>query len=113
MGRHAARPLCGGPDRPKRFSYSRVVEAHERIGGNGEGVEALAKANLEAELQAAFDAGTSPTSGRSDQSRCLVFPRATCQLLRCVANAIDERGVGAFRQKKTNDVRVPPPRGNV
>jgi len=53
-------------DRPRLFDrhivlpellYSRVVEAHERVGANGEVVEALDAEHLRGELQAAFDAG--------------------------------------------------------
>ncbi len=53
-------------DRPRIFDrhivlpellYSRVIEADERIGANGELVQALDEAVLRAELQAAFDAG--------------------------------------------------------
>ncbi|MBP6776868.1 MAG: 5-oxoprolinase, partial [Piscinibacter sp.] len=56
----------GYQERPRIFDrhivlpellYSRVIEAHERIGANGEVVEALAEAHLQAELQAEFDAG--------------------------------------------------------
>ncbi|MBP6776802.1 MAG: hydantoinase B/oxoprolinase family protein, partial [Piscinibacter sp.] len=56
----------GYQERPRIFDrhivlpellYSRVIEARERIGANGEVVEALAEAQLQAELQAAFDAG--------------------------------------------------------
>ena len=53
-------------DRPRIFDrhivlpellYSRVIEAHERVGANGELVEPLDEAHLKHELQAAFDAG--------------------------------------------------------
>ena len=37
--------------------YSRVIEAHERVGANGELVRPLDEAQLRADLQAAFDAG--------------------------------------------------------
>ena len=56
----------GYQERPRIFErhivlpellYARVVEAHERVGANGELVEALDEARLRVELQAAFDAG--------------------------------------------------------
>ena len=56
----------GYQERPRIFDrhivlpellYARVVEAHERVGADGEVVETLAETHLQAELQAAFDAG--------------------------------------------------------
>lgn len=53
-------------DRPRIFDrhivlpellYSRVIEAHERVGAQGDVVQPLAEAHLRSELQAAFDAG--------------------------------------------------------
>ncbi len=53
-------------DRPRLFDkhivlpellYSRVIEAHERVGADGALIEALDEAHLRRELQAAFDAG--------------------------------------------------------
>jgi 5-oxoprolinase (ATP-hydrolysing) len=53
-------------DRPRIFDchiqlpellYSRVVEARERVGAKGDVIEALDEAQLQADLQAAYDAG--------------------------------------------------------